>query len=40
MRSIFTVFKEKAPKPTEESVRGVDKDKKLNAAENSSTKFS
>jgi hypothetical protein len=38
--SIFTVFKEKAPKPTEGTLGGVSKDKKPSAAENSSTKFS
>jgi hypothetical protein len=38
--SIFTVFKENAPKPTERSLRGVGKDKKLSAAENFSPKFS
>jgi hypothetical protein len=40
VRSIFTVFKEKAPKPTEGSLGGVDKDKKPSAVENFSTKFS
>jgi hypothetical protein len=40
VRSIFTVFKEKAPKPTEGSLRGVGKDKKPNTVENYSTKFS
>jgi hypothetical protein len=40
VRSIFTVFKEKAPKPIEGSLGGVVKDKKPSAADNSSTKFS
>jgi hypothetical protein len=40
VRSIFTVFKEKAPKPTKGSLGGVGKDKKPSAAENSSMKFS
>jgi hypothetical protein len=40
VRSIFTVFKEKAPKSTEGSLGGVSKDKKLSAAENFSTNFS
>jgi hypothetical protein len=40
VRSIFTVFKEKAPKSTEGSLGGVGKDKKPNAAKNFSTKFS
>jgi hypothetical protein len=40
VRSIFTVFKENAPKPTERSLGGVGKDKKPSAVENSSTKFS
>jgi hypothetical protein len=40
VRSIFTVFKEKALKSTEGSLGGVGRDKKLNAAENFSTKFS
>jgi hypothetical protein len=40
VRSIFTVFKEKAPKSTEGSLGGVGKDKKPNAAEDISTKFS
>jgi hypothetical protein len=40
VRSIFTVFKEKAPKPTEGSLGGVRKDKKPSAAENFSPKFS
>jgi hypothetical protein len=39
VRSIFTVFKENAPKSTEGSL-GVGKDKKSNTAENFSTKFS
>jgi hypothetical protein len=38
--SIFTVFKEKASKSTEGSLRGVGKDKKPSAAENFSMKFS
>jgi hypothetical protein len=38
--SIFTVFKEKAPNPTEGTLGGVSKDKKPSTAENSSTKFS
>jgi hypothetical protein len=37
---IFTVFKEKAPKSTKESLGGVGKDKKPSAAENFSMKFS
>jgi hypothetical protein len=40
VRSISTVFKEKAPKSTEGSPRGVGKDKKPSTAENVSTKFS
>jgi hypothetical protein len=32
VRSIFTVFKEKAPKPTEGSLGGVGKDRKASAA--------
>jgi hypothetical protein len=40
VRSIFTVFKEKAPKPTEGSLGGVSKDKKPSTVENFSTKFS
>jgi hypothetical protein len=40
VRSIFTVFKEKAPKSTEGSLGGVGKDKKPSATENFSTKFS
>jgi hypothetical protein len=40
VRSIFTVFKEKAPKSTEGSLGGVGKDKKPNIAENFSMKFS
>jgi hypothetical protein len=40
VRSIFTVFKEKAPKPTKRSLGGVGKDKKPNAAENFLPKFS
>jgi hypothetical protein len=39
VRSIFTMFKEKAPKPTEGSPGGVGKDK-LSTAENFSPKFS
>jgi hypothetical protein len=38
VRSIFTVFKEKAPKPTEGSLGGVSKDKKPSTVKNSSTK--
>jgi hypothetical protein len=38
--SIFTVFKEKAPKPIEGSLGGVGKDKKPSVADNFSTKFS
>jgi hypothetical protein len=34
VRSIFTVFKEKAPKPTEGSLGEVGKDKKPSAVEN------
>jgi hypothetical protein len=33
MWSIFTIFKEKAPKPTEESLGGVGKDKKPSTTE-------
>jgi hypothetical protein len=40
VRVIFTVFKEKAPKPTKGSLEGVGKDKKPTAVENFSTKFS
>jgi hypothetical protein len=40
VRSIFTVFKEKAPKSTEGSLGGIGKDKNPSAAENFSTKFS
>jgi hypothetical protein len=40
VRSIFTVFKGKAPKPTEGSLEGVGKDKKPSTAENFSPKFS
>jgi hypothetical protein len=40
VRSIFTVFKEKAPKPTEGSLGGVSKDRKPSAAENFSQKNS
>jgi hypothetical protein len=40
VRSIFTVFKEKALKTTEGSLGGVGKDKKSSAAKNFSTKFS
>jgi hypothetical protein len=40
VRSIFTVFKEKDKKSTEESPGGVGKDKKPSAAENFSMKFS
>ncbi len=40
VRSIFTVFKEKAPKPTEGSLGGVGKDKKPSAAEDFSMKVS
>jgi hypothetical protein len=40
VRSIFTMFKEKALKSTEGSLGGVGKDKKPNAAENFSMKFS
>jgi hypothetical protein len=40
VRSIFTVFKKKAPKPTEGSLGGVGKDKKPSAVENFSIKFS
>jgi hypothetical protein len=39
VRSIFTVFKEKAPKPTEESLGGVSMDKKPSTVKNSSTKI-
>ncbi len=34
VRSIFTVFKEKAPKPAEGSLGGVGKDKKSSTTEN------
>jgi hypothetical protein len=40
MRSIFTVFKEKALKSTEGSLGGVGRDKKPSTAENFSTKSS
>jgi hypothetical protein len=40
VRSIFTVFKEKTPKPTEGSLGEVGKDKKPSVAENFSMKFS
>jgi hypothetical protein len=40
VRSIFTVFKEKAPKSTEGSLGGVSKDKKPSAAKDFSMKFS
>jgi hypothetical protein len=40
VRSIFTVFKEKALKSTEGSLGGVSRDKKPSAAENFSMKFS
>jgi hypothetical protein len=40
VRSIFTMFKEKAPKCTEGSLGGVSKDTKSNAVENFSTKIS
>ncbi len=40
VRSIFTVFKEKAPKSTEGSLGGVGKDKKPSAAKDFSMKFS
>jgi hypothetical protein len=40
VRSIFTVFKEKAPIPAEGSLGGVGKDKKPSAADNFSPKFS
>jgi hypothetical protein len=40
VRSIFTVFKEKAPKPTEWSLGWFGKDRKPSAAENFSLKFS
>jgi hypothetical protein len=40
VRSIFTVFKEKDPNPTEGSLGGVGKDRKPNAVKNFSTKFS
>jgi hypothetical protein len=40
VRSIFTVFIEEAPKPTEGSLRGVGKDKKSSATKNFSPKFS
>jgi hypothetical protein len=39
VRSIFTMFKEKAPKPTEVSLGGVSKDKKPSAAEISCQNF-
>jgi hypothetical protein len=40
VRSIFTVLKEKAPKPTEGSLGGVGKDKKASAAKNFASVFS
>jgi hypothetical protein len=40
VRSIFTVFKEKAPKSTEVSLGGVDRDKKPSAVEIFSKKIS
>jgi hypothetical protein len=40
VRSIFTVFMEKAPKCTKGSLGGVGKDNKPSAAEDFSTKFS
>jgi cytochrome c556 len=40
VRSIFTVFKENAPKPTKGSLGGVGKDKKPSAAEKFSPNFS
>jgi hypothetical protein len=40
VRWIFTVFKENAPKSTKESLGGVGKDNKPNAAKNFSMKFS
>jgi hypothetical protein len=40
VRSIFTVFKEKAPKPAEGSLGGVGKDKKPSTVKNFSMKFS
>jgi hypothetical protein len=40
VRSISTVFKEKAPKPTEGSLGGVGKDKKPSVDKNCSPKFS
>jgi hypothetical protein len=40
VRSIFTMFKKKDPKPTEGSLGGVGKDKNPSAVENFSTKFS
>jgi hypothetical protein len=40
VRSIFTMFKGKAPKPTEGSLGGVGKDKKPSGVKNFSTKFS
>jgi hypothetical protein len=40
VRSIFTVFQEKALKSIEESLGGVSRDKKPSAAENFSAKFS
>jgi cytochrome c556 len=40
VRTIFTVFKEKALKYTDGSLGGVDRDKKPNTAENFSAKFS
>jgi hypothetical protein len=39
VRSIFTVFKEKALKSTKGSLGGVGRDKKPSTAENFSTKF-
>jgi hypothetical protein len=40
VRSIFTVFKEKAPKSNEGSLGGVSKDKKPSVTENFSMNFS
>jgi hypothetical protein len=39
VRSIFIVFKEKAPKPIQGSLGGVDKDKRPSATENFLLKF-
>jgi hypothetical protein len=40
VKSIFTIFREKAPKPSEGSLGGTGKDKKPSVAKNFSPKFS